>query len=316
MTMTSVPTTPAPHRLAVVLDRHPLTSYFVLAYGLSWLVSLSYILSGWGGASNSFIAGFQLKQWIGPAVAAMVMASVVGGRPGFRALRAKGREWRVAWPWYVAVLVGAPLLVLAGVLLLFGAPASPPSLKPELLGAYALYLPPVFIAVGLPEELGWRGFALPRLQSRFGPLGGTLVLGLLWAGWHLPFFLTPDHGGGPDADWAAVATNFGLFTAMVVLMSVPFTFVFNRTGGSVFMTALLHTAIDTPQLVWLPLLLPVGATNTTSGEGRADLAVLVAFGIVAVLIIALTRGRLGWDRGTGTAPDNVRDGTPGPQADR
>jgi membrane protease YdiL (CAAX protease family) len=207
----------------------------------------------------------------------------------------------VAWPWYVAVLLGAPLLVLAGVLLLFGAPDDLPSVKPEVVGSYLGYFVLVFIAVGLPEELGWRGFALPRLQTRFGPLGGTLVLGLLWAGWHLPFFLTPDHGGGPHTDLSAVAANFGLFAVMVVLMTIPFSFVFNRTGGSVFMTALLHAAIDTPQLVWLPLLLPVGAANSTSGEGRLDLALLLTFGAVALLIVALTRGRLGWDRGTKAA---------------
>jgi hypothetical protein len=61
------------------------------------------------------------------------------------------------------------------------------------------------------------------------------------------------------------------------------------------MTALLHTAIDTPQLVWLPLLLPVGAANSTSGEARLDLAVLMAFGAVALAIVTLTRGRLGWN---------------------
>ncbi len=178
-------------------------------------------------------------------------------------------------------------------LVVFGVPGTPPTLSPTLLGAYLGYFVLVFIAVGFPEELGWRGFALPRLQARLGPLRASLILGVLWAGWHLPFFLTPDHGGGPGADVAVVATNFALFTAMVVAMSVVFTFVYNRTGGSVFATAVLHTAIDTPQLVWLPLLLPVGIENSATGEGRLDLAVLVAFGVVAVVIAVLTRGRLG-----------------------
>jgi hypothetical protein len=66
------------------------------------------------------------------------------------------------------------------------------------------------------------------------------------------------------------------------------------------MTALLHAAIDTPQLAWLPLLLPVGFANSPSGEGRLDLAVLVPFGVVALLIVAVTRGRLGW-----TPPNGV-----------
>jgi len=294
MTISPSRTEPAPGRLRTLLRSSPLTSFFVLAYAFSWLVSVPYILSVWGVVPNSLMAGFMLKQWVGPALAAMVMAVVTGGRPGLRALRAAGRVWRVGWQWYVAVLVGAPLLILAGVLAVFGVPASLPGFGPGIVASYLGYFVLVFFAVGLPEELGWRGFALPRLQERFGPLGGTLILGALWAGWHLPFFLTPDHGGGPHADLATVATNFALFAGMVVLMAVPFSLVYNATRGSVFMAALLHAAIDTPQVVWLPLLLPVGIENSTSGEGRLNLALLMAFGVVAFVIVAVTKGRLGW----------------------
>ena len=282
-----------PHGVRASLQRRPLISFFVLAYGFSWLVSTPYILSVWGAVQSNWLTGFMLKQWVGPALAGMIMAGVIGGRPGLRDLRQKGRTWRVGWPWYLAILLGVPVLLLVGVLAVSGAPASPPRIGLELVGSYVLYFVLVFIAVGFPEEVGWRGFALPRLQARFGPLAGTLVLGLLWAGWHLPFFLTPDHGGGPQADPATVATNFALFSAMVVLMAVPFSFVFNRTR-SVLMTALLHTAIDTPQAVWLPLLLPVGLKNSARGEARLDLALLLVVGVVAVLVVALTRGRLGW----------------------
>ena len=80
---------------------------------------------------------------------------------------------------------------------------------------------------------------------------------------------------------------------MVVAMAIVFSFVYNRAGGSVFLTAVLHTAVDTPQLVWLPLLLPVGIENSATGEGRLDFALLVAFGVVALVVVILTRGRLG-----------------------
>jgi membrane protease YdiL (CAAX protease family) len=296
MTTSSLGVVGAASGLRGWLQRHPLTGFFVLAYVFSTLVSLPYILFVWGLSPNDMMAGFMLKQWVGPALAAMVMAVVMGGRPGLRELRASGRDWRVGWPWYVSVLAVPPVLILAGVLLVLGVPATLPAIGPEIVASYVGYFVLVFLAVGLPEELGWRGFALPRLQARFGPLRGTLILGVLWAGWHLPFFLTPDHGGGPGADVLAVAGNFAVFTAMVVVMAVPFTFVFNRTGGSVFMVALLHAAIDTPQLVWLPLLLPVGAANSTTGELRLNLAVLLAFGVVAVLIVAFTKGRLGRPR--------------------
>lgn len=276
------------------LRRYPLISFFALAYGFSWLVSLPYLLSVWRIGTNPLMGGFMLKQWIGPALAGLVMAGALGGRDGLRELRSKGRKWRIGWRWCLAVLVAPPLLILLGVLLVAGVPSVLPTIGSRFTVTYLVSFALVFIAVGLPEEIGWRGFALPRLQARFGPLVGTLILGLLWAGWHLPFFLAPDHGGGPNADWTAVATNFALFTLTVVILSIPLSFVFNRTGGSVLATALSHAAIDTPQLVWLPLLMPVSTQNSTSAEWQLNLALVMTFGAVAALIVVLTRGRLGW----------------------
>lgn len=231
------------------LRRHPLMGYFGLAYGLTWLVSLPYLLSVWGFGADVSIAGFMLKQWIGPALAGLIMAGVLGGRAGWRELRSQGRKWRIGWRWYLALLAGPPLLILVGMLIVMGAPV-PPVVGSGIAGTYLVSFALVFIAVGFPEELGWRGFALPLMQARFGPLAGSLILGLLWAGWHLPFFLTPDHGGGPGADWTAVAANFGLFAVMVVILSIPFSFVFNRTGGSVFAAAMLHASSTLSNLSW------------------------------------------------------------------
>jgi membrane protease YdiL (CAAX protease family) len=277
-----------------VMRRHPLTSFFALAAALSWTVSLPYLLSAWGVPVPASLVGLVIaKQWIGPALAAMVMALTLGGWQGVRELRAAGRKWRVPWPWYPTILVGAPLLLLLGIVALVGIPdSSGPSPQPNW-GAYAGYFVLVFIGVGLPEELGWRGFALPRLQARFGPLTGSVVLGVLWAAWHLAFFLTPDHGGGPHADPVGVVLTFLVFTVMVTAMSIVFTYLYNRSGGSVFAAALLHAAIDTAQLTWVPLLLPVGLENTATGERTLDLAALLAFGLLATALLALTRGRLG-----------------------
>jgi membrane protease YdiL (CAAX protease family) len=284
-----------------LLRRHPLAGFFTLACGFSWLVSLPHIASVWGPGPDGFQVGFMLKQWVGPALAATVMTAVLEGRGGVRALRSRRRQWRAGWPWYLAVLFGAPALVLVGVLVAVGLPASPPEPWTQFLARYAVSFVLVFFAVGLPEELGWRGFALPRLQERFGPLRGTLLLGLAWAGWHLPFFLTPDHGGGPHADPVAVATNFAVFAGMVVALAFPFTLVYNRTGGSVPLVSLLHAAIDTPQLVWLPLWVPVGAENTTRGEWQLDLAMLGTSAVLDGAILVATRGRLGLSPATADA---------------
>jgi hypothetical protein len=109
----------------------------------------------------------------------------------------------------------------------------------------------------------------------------------LWGFWHLLYFLTPDHGGGPGTGFATFLTNFSIFFLMVVALAIIFTWVFNHTGGSIFIANLLHTAIDTPQLVWIPLFITVDET-------RLNLATLIAFGLPALLIVILTRGRLGY----------------------
>jgi membrane protease YdiL (CAAX protease family) len=155
----------------------------------------------------------------------------------------------------------------------------------------------VFFGVGLPEEIGWRGFALPRMQPRYGPLRATLLLGVVWAFWHLFFFFGPGHGGGAGTSAATVLINFSIFFLMVSSLNVLFTWIYNHTRGSVFIASLLHAAIDTPQLVWLPLFFTVGTTNSSAGEMSINLALLIPIGVVALIIVILTRGRLGYQPG-------------------
>jgi uncharacterized protein len=157
--------------------------------------------------------------------------------------------------------------------------------------SYPVYFVIVFFGGGpLGEEVGWRGFALPRMQPRYGPLWGTLLLGVLWVFWHLPDFLTPAQGGGPGVSFATLLTNFSIFFLFVVALAIIFTWVFNHTRGSIFIAILLYASINTPQVVWIPLFLAVDVTGM-------NLAALIAFGVPALLIVILTRGRLGYQPG-------------------
>ena len=165
--------------------------------------------------------------------------------------------------------------------------ASFQGLNSTLLVTYPAYFFIVFFGVAMPEEIGWRGFALPHMQPRYGPLRGTLLLGVVWSFWHFLYFLTPDHGGGPGTSFTTLLTNFLIFTVMVLALAIIFTWVFNHTGGSIFIANLMHASIDTPQLVWIPLFLAVDHTSM-------DLAGLIGFGVPALLILILTRGRLGY----------------------
>jgi membrane protease YdiL (CAAX protease family) len=238
--------------------------------------------------------GLILKQWVGPALAGIVMTFVTTGKEGFRRLRHSCRQWRAGWQWYLFILLGVPALILLGIGIQPGVLARFDGLPQGFLVRYAVYFVIVFFGVGLPEEIGWRGFALPRMQPRFGPLLATFLLGVGWAFWHLFFFLMPDHGGGPGTGFGALLKNFSIFFVMVLAISVLFTWVYNHTRGSVFIAGILHAAIDAPQLVWLPLFLEVGTSNSTSGETSLDLALLGTFGMLALLIVILTRGRLGY----------------------
>jgi uncharacterized protein len=284
------PTTAASSSLRQVMRQHPLFSFFFMAYAFTWIISLPYILSVWDilPRDSTFASIlFFFKPFAGPTLAAIIMTGTIDGKAGVRRLWNRMTQWHAGWRWYLFILLGIPALLLLGIILQPGALASLKGLTPAVLVSYPVVFVVVFLGVALPEEIGWRGFALPRMQPRYGPLWGTLLLGVVWAFWHVPFFLTPDQGGGPGTNVATFLANFSIFFLFVVALAVIFTWVFNHTHGSVFIATLLHAAIDTPQVVWVPLFLSVGITSL-------NLAALIGFGVPALLIVILTRGRLGY----------------------
>jgi membrane protease YdiL (CAAX protease family) len=288
---TSIPSsqsTPAARSLRQVMRQHPLFFFFLMSYAFSWIILIPYVLSVWGILKGNFGFLYILKPFVGPALAAIIMTRITEGKEGLLRLRQRLGQRRAGWQWYLFILVAIPALILLGIIIQPGTLASFQGLTPRLLVTYPLYFVIVFFGVALPEEIGWRGFALPRMQPRYGPLWGTLLLAVLWCFWHLLFFLTPYHGGGPGISFATFLTSFSYFFLMVMAIAIIFTWVFNHTGGSIFIANLVHAAIDTPQLVWIPLFLAVDET-------RLNLATLIAFGAPALLIVILTRGRLGYE---------------------
>ena len=137
-----------------------------------------------------------------------------------------------------------------------------------------------FFSGPLGEEPGWRGFALPRLQALHGPLVGSIILGVLWGLWHLPLFFTP---------WNELTTfNVVVYVLATTCLSIIYTWVFNNTKGSILIAILLHWSFDVAtvpvaSLFPAPIVLDYGL-----------LVILPGFGAVALLMIALTRGRLGY----------------------
>jgi len=105
--------------------------------------------------------------------------------------------------------------------------------------------------------------------------------------WHLPRFLAPEKGGGPGTGLDAFLTNFSLFFLFVMAIAFIFTWIFNHTRGSIFTAILAHASVNTPELVLAPLFLAVDATGL-------NLAYAIGLGVPALLIVILTRGRLGY----------------------
>jgi membrane protease YdiL (CAAX protease family) len=208
--------------ITAAVRRHPLIAFFALAYAFAW--SLSWL--------TSVSLAFGFLALFGPAVAALIVAALADGRAGVGDLFRRLAIWRVAPGWY-AVALGLPALLsllVVGLGILLGAPAQVrfSDLSPLTLTLFVLVI---------GEELGWRGFALPRLQARFGALGASLLLGLLWAAWHLPNQFIPG--------LEVYGYGFPAFTAYVVAMTVLFTWLANHTRESVLLAWLFHGAINT-----------------------------------------------------------------------
>ena len=284
------PATASPLRRLLI--RHPLISFFVMAYALTWLGWSPWFLSADGIGllpyDSESISDYlnTVALVLGPTLSAFIMTGVTEGREGVRRLLRRIVLWRVGLEWYLFVLLGVPAIILLSTVVVPGALASfKASAVPSTLFLYVVATP-IFLFAGGPvfEEIGWRGFALPRLQRLHGPLIGSLVLGPLWALWHLPLFLIPswDTPHGNPLDVVS-------FVVWAVSITIIFTWVFNNTKGSVLMVILAHGSINSAATA-VYILFPAPAV--TSGITNF----VIGFGVAAVVILALTRGRLDYRR--------------------
>jgi membrane protease YdiL (CAAX protease family) len=173
---------------------------------------------------------------------AFVVSSVFSRIPGVRAHLRTYRKPRGAFGYYLLALVLIPTIWLLGNVLSralgMEVPfSSYPTGGVKILGMVILFFLYNFIYGGLSEEPGWRGFALPRLQVKFSPLVSSLILGVFWAVWH-----APARFGGMEAK---SLSDTLVEWILILLVTVIFTWLFNRTKGSILVTALIHPAMNT-----------------------------------------------------------------------
>ena len=249
----------------MLVKRHPITTFFVLAYALSWGLESPLVLLRDSVTDTQGLVLVILASNV-PSAVAIVLTAIVFGRGALRKLLGRLLIWRVDVRWYLVVVLG-PVALTGGVVALnvfMGGPAL--SLGMPLLGAAVFLAFSIFPGSALGEEIGWRGYALPRLQTRRSALSASLILAPIWALWHLPLWLTGEPGRTPALYAAFVISAFA--------MSVILTWVYNSTGGSLLMVVLLHATFN----------LPITLLRDTLGP-RATVPVLLYFGLLVVAAI-------------------------------
>ena len=230
-----------------LIRRYPLTAFFVLAYALSWPYMIVDALGSHG------LLGFRLPMllWIpmgyGPTFAALIVTGALVGKTGIRTLLGRLLIWRVGWPWYAVAVFGS--VMLSGITVLLYALLSGMSPVAPVVSAQALITAPLLFLIGglvNGEEIGWRGFALPRLLAKHSALTASLILGSLWALFHLPLFFT-------RGDLFASTPPLSFLVRMIGA-AILFTWIFNNTGGSLLLAYVMHAASN----FW-PRVLPMEA---------------------------------------------------------
>jgi membrane protease YdiL (CAAX protease family) len=226
--------------------------FFAVAYAFSWIFWIPDALAAHGMNLPAGMAKFLASPYnpaaFGPLVAAIVLTLILQGWKGILALLKKGIDFRFKKVWLVAILL-LPLVIFAGgTLLSILSGATKPDFSVVLNPAYMFIAFFVIFLTGGPleEEFGWRGYALPRLQSRFGALTSSVILGLFWWFWHLPLVFIPGR---------FMTDNLLLFLALSVeftLTSILFTWIYNNTNGSILSVLLLHSTMNWSIWLFLP----------------------------------------------------------------
>ena len=275
----------------MIID-HPIAAYFALALIGTWLFQLPIILStdGLGLIQYQvpfpiFVALFLLSTFAGPTVGAVVVTHALEGRAGVKRFFRRYVQWRVGILPYLIVLFGFPLLWLIavssqmGLVPLQAIAAQPATYVTSYLVGVLVF--PAIIQWG--EEPGWRGFALTRMQERYSPLVAALVVGLVHGIWHLPNYLMV---GGPNAAGPFDPVKFGLNTLVVMVISIIFSWVYNRANQSILIAVLIHSSLNAAQ-AWVPRLVP-------NLPVQAEYVLLGLYGLTALILIIATKGRLGY----------------------
>jgi hypothetical protein len=258
--------------LVTWIKNHQLISYFVVAYLIMFGVMFSFI------ALNP---SKPLQPWspvwffsiFSPSISALIVSWIIGGKSEVKHLLAGFTRWKIGFRWYfwAAFLFLGPL-VIAFIYMALGHPF--PGLQPgvtitKMLGIilFTLFSGPV------AEEMGWRGFALPRLMKKFNALVSSLILGVIWTCWHIPFFFSTGA--------TQMSIPFPIYLVLVVTVTVYLNWLYINTRGSYIITILGHFSYNmTGFLTGVLVLMPAMLFYMTAGPllGLVVVGIVIIFG--------------------------------------
>lgn len=265
------------NRTTAFLKRYSLVIGIVLMFALTWPIDLAnsgmmpfkvpfvvYIFLGWG-----FV------------FASLIMTGLTLGRDGVITLLKRYVQWRVGWQWYLVAVLLAPSLIVLAVYINAALVGVPPDFSTVL--AYKIFGPsanllilvaPWFLyeLISNGEEIGWRGYVLPRLQAKYSALTSSLILGIIWGFWHLPKYLS---------HWNTV--SFAWFMVHIMASAVILTWLYNNTKGSLLLVTISHASGNTAGFS-MPM------ANTVSSENMGAYIIFVLLQVMTAVIIIIVTG--------------------------
>jgi CAAX protease family protein len=234
------------------IRRHPVLSYYVLTFVISWGGALAVVggpagIPGTSADIARLMPSAIFAMLLGPFIAGLTITAVVDGRAGFRVLGSRLVAWRARPIWYAIALLTAPLVFMVALL---GLSLASPVFRPAVLTAddklmfLLVAIAPCFL-VGFMEELGWTGVAIPKLMLRHGVVATGLIAGTLWGAWHL---LTNDLWGGavgheevPLALFLAI-NGIAMLVGQLVAFRILMVWVYAESG-SLLIAILMHASL-------------------------------------------------------------------------
>lgn len=267
---------PIPHERKTILTRHPVTAFFVLTFAVSWLGALAvaapYLLHGEPVPKFAGLLMFP-AMLLGPSAVGIILTSRVDGKAGLQDLFSQMRRVLFPAPWY------APLLI-------------PPALVLAVLFCMTTFVSPVFapnrffigvafgFVAGFFEEIGWMGFAFPKMRHAGNDLVPAILLGLLWGAWHIPVV---DYLGTSTPHGTYWFPFFLAFASAMTAVRVLIVWVYSNTR-SVLLAQLLHASSTGSLVVFSP-------PHATAAQESLWYAIYALSLWLLVAIIAITSGK-------------------------